>query len=84
MFECNMVMENKELREMTGQENLLFPAFSFNLDIVTAYRQSVSDDGDLEDYTVIYTEFGDTWCIDVPFDEFNYTYKKYIDDNKTV
>ena len=84
MFECNIVMENKKLREMTGQENLIFPPFSFDLSIVTGYRQSVNDEGELEDYTVLYTEFGDVWCIDVSYDEFKHTYKKHEDDNKTV
>ena len=52
--------------------------------MVTAYRQSVDDDSNPEEYSVIYTEYGDTFCIDISYGELNYMYKKYIDDNKTV
>ena len=84
MFECNIVMENKRIKEMTGREELSFVPFSFDLSIVTGFRQSLTDEGDLEDYSVVYTEYGDVWCIDVSYDDFKHEIKKLEDDNKTV
>lgn len=84
MFECNTIMEHSKLKEMTGKEILTFVPCSFDLSIVVGYRQSIDDDGVLEDYSVIYTKFNQIWCIDVPYEEFKYVYNKYINDSKTV
>jgi len=70
-------MENSKIKEMTGTEVLSFVPFSFNLSTVTAYRQSVDDNGDPEEYSVVYTEIGQVWCIDVPYGEFDYTMNKF-------
>lgn len=88
IVDCKIVMTNIKVKELTGQESILFMPFSFDtcfdISMITAYRQSVDDNGNAEDYTVVYTEYGDTYCIDITYGEFNYMYKKYIDDNKTI
>jgi len=84
IIDCKIVMTNLKVKELTGQESILFMPFSFDISMITAYRQSVDDNGEAEEYTVVYTEYGDTYCIDITYGEFNYMYKKYIDDNKTI
>ena len=81
IVDCKIVMTNIKVKELTGRESILFMPFSFDISMITAYRQSVDDDSTPEEYTVIYTEYGDTYCIDISYGEFNYIYKKYIDDN---
>jgi len=84
MLECKLILENSKIKEMTGQEVITFVPFSIDLDTIIGYRQSIDDDGELEDYCVIYTKFDQAWCIDLSYEEFKYTYKKYKDDSKTV
>jgi hypothetical protein len=84
MFECEIIMENVKLKEMVGKEVLIQVPFSFNLSIITGFRQSVDNEGNIEDYTVIYTNNNESYCIDIHYGEFKYIYKKYQDDNKTV
>ena len=84
IVDCKIVMTNIKVKELTGRESILFMPFSFDISIITAYRQSVDDDSTPEEYSVIYTEYGDTYCIDISYGEFNYMYKKYIDANKTI
>ena len=84
MQECNIVMSNLKVKELTGSESIISVHFSFDIDMVTAFRQSVDDDSTPEEYTVIYTEFGDTYCIDITYNEFKYIYKKHLDANKTI
>lgn len=84
MLECEIIMENIKLKEMVGKEVLLQVPFSFDLGIITGFRQSVDNDGNVEDYTVIYTKYNETYCIDIMYDEFKYIYKKFQNDNKTV
>ena len=81
---CNLIMENLKVREMTGKETLIEVPFSFALDVVTSYRQSVDDEGYPEDYTVVYTDMGTSYCIDITYGEFDYMHKKFRNDNKTV
>jgi hypothetical protein len=82
--ECILIMENQKIKEMTGKENLIEVPFTFEMNSVVSYRQSINDEGYLEDYTVVYTEFGNAYCIDITYGEFNYMHKKFRDDNKTV
>ena len=82
MFECKLIMENAKIKEMTGTEVLSFVPFTFDLNSVTAYRQSLNDDAEPEEYTVVYTERGEVWCIDVSYDEFSYQMK--LHKNKKV
>jgi hypothetical protein len=84
MIDCNIIMENKKIRELTGVESLILVPFSFDIDVIIAYRQSVDDEGNTEDYTVIYTDSGETWCIDIPYSELNKIYKNYKNDDKVI
>ncbi len=81
LVETNIIMNNIKIKELTGKESIILTPFSFDISMITAYRQSVDDDSNPEDYTVIYTEYGDVYCIDITYGEFNYMYKKYIDAN---
>jgi hypothetical protein len=81
IVDCKIIMTNLKVRELTGQDSIILMPFSFDISMVTAYRQSVDDDSIPEEYSVIYTEYGDTYCIDISYGEFNYIYKKYINDN---
>jgi hypothetical protein len=82
--ECNLIMENLKVKEMTGKETLIEVPFSFDIGTIEAFRQSVDDEGYPEDYTVVYTDFGASYCIDISYGEFNYMHKKFRDGNKTV
>lgn len=83
-IDCKLIMENLKVKEMTGKETLIEVPFSFEIGSVTAYRQSVDDEGYPEDYTVVYTELGSSYCIDITYGEFNYMHKKFRDADKTV
>lgn len=84
MFECEIIMENVKLKEMVGSAVLIQVPFSFDLSFITGFRQSVDDEGNVEDYTVIYTTNNESYCINVCYGEFKYIYKKYKDDSKTI
>lgn len=81
IVDCNIIMNNIKIKELTGKESIILTPFSFDISMVTAYRQSIDDDSNPEDYTVIYTEYGDVYCIDITYGEFNYMYKKFTDAN---
>lgn len=81
LVETKIVMTNLKVKELTGKDSVILMPFSFDISMVTAYRQSVDDEGDAEDFTVIYTEYGDTYCVDITYGEFNYMYKKFTDAN---
>jgi hypothetical protein len=67
---CNGVLENSRLNEITGSEHLILVPACIDLSYITSIRQSINNDGDLEDYTVLYTDMGTTLCIDTPYAEF--------------
>jgi hypothetical protein len=77
-------MTNTKIKELTGQDSILLVPFSFDINIIVAYRQSIDDEGTLETYTVVFTEYGDNYCIDIPYSKFNNTYKTFINADKTI
>ena len=81
LVETKIVMTNLKVKELTGKDSVILMPFSFDISMVTAYRQSVDNEGNSEDFTVIYTEYGDVYCVDITYGEFNYMYKKFIDAN---
>jgi hypothetical protein len=81
LVETKIVMSDLRVKELTGNDSIILMPFSFDISMVTAYRQSIDNEANPEDYTVVYTEYGDVYCIDITYGEFNYMYKKFIDAN---
>jgi len=77
MLDCEFVLENAEKAEDLGIEMLITVPGSIDLSEVRHYRQSVDNDGNPEDFTIIYTVSNLTFCIDMTIGEFKYNYKKY-------
>jgi len=74
---CNGVLENTRLNEITGSEHLVFVPTCIDLDYIVSIRQSVNNDSEPEEYTVLYTDMGTTYCIDTPYEEFLDIFIKY-------
>ena len=81
---CNLIMENQKVKEMTGKETLVEVPFCFDIGTVLAYRQSIDEEGYPEEYTVLYTDLGISYCIDISYGEFNFMHKKFRDGSQTV
>lgn len=79
---CNLIMENQKVKEMTGKETLVEVPFCFDIGTVLAYRQSIDEEGYPEEYTVLYTDLGISYCIDISYGEFNFMHKKFRDKSE--
>lgn len=76
IVEFNLVLENSRMKEDLGIEQLHFAKCAFDLESVIYFRESVSDDGDPEPYTLIIIDPGVSLCIDTPYEEFFKFYKE--------
>jgi hypothetical protein len=76
--QCHTV-DPKTAEDLGIEDNGKWLPFLFNMDTIDAAKES-SDDSDSPTYkcTTIYTNNGNTFIIDTPFDEFQ---KKYIEFN---
>lgn len=83
--EYGLVLENSKLKEDLGIESLIFAKITVDITSLIAFRESVNDDGNTEPYTVIYLDNGQSFCIEVPYDDFLitfYTEVKFEDDEQ--
>lgn len=80
LVEYNLVLENTRLKEDIGIESLHFSKSTFDLLDITYFRESFTDDGELEPYTVIVLESGILMTIEVPYEEFKTLYIKKINE----
>jgi hypothetical protein len=84
IIDCNIILENHKSKELTGVEELILVPALIDLTDVVHFRQSTTDHGDLEDYTIIYTETTGSLCIDIPFLELRDLFLKFKNyDSKT-
>lgn len=83
--EYGLVLENSKLKENLGIESLIFAKITVDISSLIAFRESVNDDGQTEPYTVIYLDNGQSFCIEVPYDDFLITFHtevKFDDDEQ--
>lgn len=80
LVEYNLVLENSRLKEDMGIESLHFSKSTFNILDVMYFRESFTDDGELEPYTLLMLEPGIILTIDIPYEEFKTVYKKIINE----
>lgn len=79
MVHCKCLMVDLKLTELIGQDSVIHAPFSFNPKNIIAFRQSISDEGELEPYTLLYSEYGDTWCIDIPYEDYKKIHLNHAD-----
>lgn len=83
--EYGLVLENMKLKEDLGIESLIFAKITVDITSLIAFRESVNDQGEPEPYTVIYLDNGQSFCIEVPYDDFLITFHtevKFEDDEQ--
>lgn len=68
--EYNIVLENLKLKEDMGIDALIFAKITVDVAQLVSFRESVNDNGDIENYTVVHTLSGHTFCLDIPYEEF--------------
>lgn len=68
--EYNVVLENSKLLEELGIEKLMFAKVTIDLTQVVVFRESLDANGDIEPYTIVYTEQGTSFCIDISYEDF--------------
>lgn len=68
--EFGLVLENASMRESIGIEQLVFCKIVLDLERIVSFRESVSDKGDPEPYTVVYTVDGQIYTLDMPYIDF--------------
>lgn len=78
MMELSLVLENSKLKEDMGIESLHFAKCTFNILTIDYYRESFTEDGELEPYTVVILDTGILLTVDKPYEEFKYIYNKAI------
>ena len=67
--EFGLVLENSKMKEDMGIEQLIFSRITFDLTTITGFRESMNDMGDIEPYTVIYTDTAH-YCLDISDTDF--------------
>ena len=68
--EYNIVLENAKLKEDLGIESLIFAKITVDVTTIIAFRESIGNDNELEPYTIINTDSGHTFCIEIPYEDF--------------
>ena len=68
--EYSIVLENGKLKEDLGIESFIFAKLTVDVTTVIAFRESVGNDGEMEPYTIINTDSGHTFCIEIPYEDF--------------
>jgi hypothetical protein len=72
--EYGLVLENMKLKEDLGIESLIFAKITVDITSLIAFRESVNDQGEPEPYTVIYLDNGQSFCIEVSYEDFLITF----------
>jgi len=72
--EYGLVLENMKLKEDLGIESLIFAKITVDITSLVAFRESVNDQGEPEPYTVIYLDNGQSFCIEVSYEDFLITF----------
>jgi hypothetical protein len=83
--EYGLVLENMKLKEDLGIESLIFAKITVDITSLIAFRESVNDQGEPEPYTVIYLDNGQSFCIEVSYEDFLITFHtevKFEDDEQ--
>jgi hypothetical protein len=65
-----LVLENSHLKESMNIEQLVYSKMVVDLERVVGFRESFSDDGKAEPYTIVYTLDGYTYCFDITYTDF--------------
>ena len=67
--ETTIEVYDRVLQELTGQEQLSDVVMSFDVTKVVAFRESMGDDGEKTNKSVIYLVSGESFIIDIPYNE---------------
>lgn len=67
--EFGLVLENSKMKEDMGIEQLIFSRLTFDLTTILGFRESMNDMGELEPYTVVYTDTAH-YCLDISYTDF--------------
>lgn len=67
--EAAIEVYDKVLQELTGREHLSNVTISFDITKVIAFRESMDDDGDKTNKSIIYLVSGENFIIDIPYSE---------------
>lgn len=65
-----LVLENSHLKESMNIEQLIYSKMVIDLERIVGFRESFSDDGKPEPFTIVYTLDGYTYCFDISYTDF--------------
>ena len=65
--ETTIEVYDKALQELTGQEHLSDVNMCFDVTKVVAFRESMGDDGEKDNKSIIYLISGESFIIDIPY-----------------
>lgn len=77
-LQTTAVLENKKYAEDFGMESLIYAKLVIDLDTIESYRESVDNNGEIEDFTFLETKNGNSYCIDMKFEDFDEIYKEWF------
>ena len=77
-LQTTAVLENKKYAQDFGIESLIYAKLVIDLDTIESYRESVDNDGEIEDFTFLETKNGNSYCIDMKFEDFDEIYKEWF------
>ena len=67
--ETTIEVYDKVLQELTSQEHLSDVFMSFDVTKVVAFRESMGDDDEKTNKSIIYLTSGESFIIDIPYNE---------------
>lgn len=67
--ETTIEVYDRVLQEITGKEHLSDVTMSFDVTKVVAFRESMGDDGEKTNKSIIYLVSGESFIIDIPYNE---------------
>jgi hypothetical protein len=78
MTDFEVVLENIKLKEDLGIEQLIIANCTIDLFSVIAYRESYTEDGELEPYTIVVLPYGVAYCLNIPYEEFKILHNREV------
>jgi hypothetical protein len=72
-----LVLESMKVKELTGQEHLIFTHGRLDFDQIYYYRESFDEEGNSEAFTLVYLYTGISICVALTFSEFDDLYLEY-------
>lgn len=83
-IELIAVLENVKMKEDIGIEQLYKVRQTINMLEVDGFRESVSEDGEIEPFVIVYMRDGSRCCFDKTYNDFKILFNTYNNDNTII